>query len=348
MSNGLSTSPKSIHPRPPLQRKTERRRLGGVCAGLAEYLGMSVSGVRLLFLLSFFFGGLGFWVYLILWLVLPADPGVPMPEVSWALGRELRRMDQKVRKLHRHLNTEAAMLVQETFDAVKMLAPYLEAKGTLAADDTLRAAMLERLPKLLDRLLSLPGRGANASRRGSPTDLVLGDVVELRDRFLVASEDFIRREFRSSLKDCLGSSPDLVAWQEHLAPLLERLRGSVGGATLEMLESIEEKLAFLLERLGGGGNVLLDLRPFEVRKIAYEYLPDTLNQYLALPPSLTQTEKLASGKTAEEALNEQLGLLDTALLDLARSLYQKDAQGLVVHGRFLKEKFAEQPFRLGE
>jgi len=347
MSNGSSSLSTTL--RSPLQRNTERRRVGGVCAGLAEYLGISVQGVRFLFLFSLLFGGLGFWIYLILWLVLPADPGVPMPDVSWVLGRELRRMDRKVNKLHRHLQPEAARLVQETFDAVKMLAPYLEPKNGQAVDETLRVAMLEHLPKLLDRLLSLPSKGANASRRGSPTDLVLGEVLELRDRFQAASEEFIRREFRNSLRDRLTASPELGAWQEHLAPLLGRLRNGAGQATLEVLEGIEEKLAFLLERLGdGGGNVMLDLRPFEVRKIAYEYLPDTLNQYLALPASLAQSEKLASGKTAEEALNEQLRLLDGALLDLARSLYQKDAQGLVVHGRFLKEKFAEQPFRLGE
>lgn len=44
--------------------------IGGVCSGLAAYFDIDMVLVRILFVLSLFFGGLGFWIYIILWLCL--------------------------------------------------------------------------------------------------------------------------------------------------------------------------------------------------------------------------------------------------------------------------------------
>lgn len=57
-----------------------------------------------------------------------------------------------------------------------------------------------------------------------------------------------------------------------------------------LLQQIEEKLAFLMERTESGADDLFDLTPFEVRKIAFDYLPDTVNQYLQLPPSMARSQ----------------------------------------------------------
>ena len=43
----------------------------GVCAGLSEYFGIDVSIVRLIFVISIFFGGTGILIYLILFAILP-------------------------------------------------------------------------------------------------------------------------------------------------------------------------------------------------------------------------------------------------------------------------------------
>ncbi len=53
-----------------LVRPTDRRRLAGVCAGLAAYTGIDVSLVRAGFLLFALFG-IGEVVYLVLWVVMP-------------------------------------------------------------------------------------------------------------------------------------------------------------------------------------------------------------------------------------------------------------------------------------
>ena len=55
-----------------LQRDTKHKVIGGVCAGLANYFGMDASLLRLLLAFMILFAGTGFWLYIILWIVMPA------------------------------------------------------------------------------------------------------------------------------------------------------------------------------------------------------------------------------------------------------------------------------------
>ena len=57
-----------------LYRSRSDRMIAGVCGGLGQYLGLDSTWVRLFFLLMLFFNGLGFWVYLILAVVMPSVP----------------------------------------------------------------------------------------------------------------------------------------------------------------------------------------------------------------------------------------------------------------------------------
>jgi len=57
-----------------LMRSSTDKKLGGVCAGLAEYLDMDTTLVRVLWLLVVLCGGTGILLYVILWLVLPLAP----------------------------------------------------------------------------------------------------------------------------------------------------------------------------------------------------------------------------------------------------------------------------------
>ena len=55
-----------------LTRSKTNRMLGGVCAGLGDYLGMDPTVVRLLTVLLFFLSAsAAFWAYLIMWIVIP-------------------------------------------------------------------------------------------------------------------------------------------------------------------------------------------------------------------------------------------------------------------------------------
>ena len=61
-----------------MENNTSNRRLmrtyPGVCAGVAEYFGLSTSLVRLVTALLLIFGGLSLWAYIILWIVIPSAP----------------------------------------------------------------------------------------------------------------------------------------------------------------------------------------------------------------------------------------------------------------------------------
>jgi phage shock protein C len=57
-----------------LMRSSTDKKLGGVCAGLADYFDLDPTIVRLLWFLAVFCAGTGFLVYIILWIVLPLAP----------------------------------------------------------------------------------------------------------------------------------------------------------------------------------------------------------------------------------------------------------------------------------
>ena len=54
-----------------LYRDEHQKVIGGVCAGLADYLNIDVSIIRVIFLASLVMKGVGFVPYIILWIVLP-------------------------------------------------------------------------------------------------------------------------------------------------------------------------------------------------------------------------------------------------------------------------------------
>ena len=54
-----------------LSRNSMNRVIGGVCSGLADYFGLDVALVRIAFVIAFLFASFGFWLYVILWIVLP-------------------------------------------------------------------------------------------------------------------------------------------------------------------------------------------------------------------------------------------------------------------------------------
>lgn len=61
----------------PLYRSRRNVRLAGVCAGLAQYLGVSTFFVRMATLLALFvLGPVAFWTYVVLWIVLDKEPRI--------------------------------------------------------------------------------------------------------------------------------------------------------------------------------------------------------------------------------------------------------------------------------
>lgn len=57
-------------------RKLYRSRdkmLGGVCGGLADYFNLDKSLVRIIFALLFLAGTIGFWMYIVMWIIIPEE-----------------------------------------------------------------------------------------------------------------------------------------------------------------------------------------------------------------------------------------------------------------------------------
>src|SRR4051794_10194773 len=57
-----------------LVRPRVGRKIGGVALGMAEYFGLDVTLMRLVWLLVAIFTGVGFIAYLIAWIVIPEAP----------------------------------------------------------------------------------------------------------------------------------------------------------------------------------------------------------------------------------------------------------------------------------
>lgn len=336
-----------------LRRNLQRRRLGGVCAGIADFLGIDVMWVRLGFLASIFVSfSLTFWIYLALWIFVPAKTQVAIPNVSASLKHELRRMDRLVRKMHRRLEFRVADQAQDTFDAIKLLSARfdkaLAAKKNNAFSQQARVAWeqgTQRFRSIAEQLVTIPKDYAQeSSDTDSPYQKLVRELDQLHDTLIQTSVEILTEQSPAKAEVGVNKTSRLRAWKKRYKPIQQRLSSRANKDTLEVLNQIEEKLELLLGQ--ESASEFFDLKPFEVQKIAFEYVPDAIQEYLRLPPTMAKTKRLNNGKTAEESLKDQFLLLDNALDKLSESLFHKDAHGLLVHGRFLKEKFTDHPFRV--
>ncbi len=78
-------------------RRREGKLLAGVCAGLAAEWGISVTIVRLAFLLSLPFGFWALPLYLALWFIMPAAPARPATQAELSAGQTGTSIEQRAR-----------------------------------------------------------------------------------------------------------------------------------------------------------------------------------------------------------------------------------------------------------
>lgn len=65
-----------------LRRSRSDRMLGGVCGGLAQYLGVDSLLVRLFFVVFAILAGSGLLVYLLFWILVPMEDGQSSPSAG--------------------------------------------------------------------------------------------------------------------------------------------------------------------------------------------------------------------------------------------------------------------------
>ena len=129
---------------------------------------------------------------------------------------------------------------------------------------------------------------------------------------------------------------------ERLDALIRQVRSQLLPEMNAHLANIRGSVNEVLPRLVTTDSGASDL--FTVRETVLRYLPETLANYVALPPVFRSTRALKDGKTARVLLGEQLALLDNTMGEIVANVAKADAQALLANGKFLEMKFREPDF----
>jgi hypothetical protein len=78
-----------------------------------------------------------------------------------------------------------------------------------------------------------------------------------------------------------------------------------------------------------------------VQQTASDYLPRTIDAYLALPKHVAERPMAADGRTPHQELKAQLDLLDAKLDEIAQDMQRQDTDRLLANRRFLEERFGK-------
>jgi len=103
------------------------------------------------------------------------------------------------------------------------------------------------------------------------------------------------------------------------------------------VEQIRRKVEVLLGYASRISPFSKDL--YIVRQTATDYLPRTIEAYLALPSGSADRIVPSTGQTALQELRQQLELLDRKLDDIADNLQQRDFDRFLANRRFLEQRF---------
>ena len=107
-----------------------------------------------------------------------------------------------------------------------------------------------------------------------------------------------------------------------------------------IVKGLRDLLARSEFRQAGGGDVRV------VTKIATEYLPATVTDYLSIPRSQARLLRGANGKTAFEMAQGQLSLLSGQLSEVTDAMVRGDHDRLAAQGHFLESRFATSSLSL--
>ncbi len=349
-----------IEPEPKrLMRNTFNRRIAGVCSGIANYIGIPTFLVRFLFIfLAFFTRGLIIPAYLAMWIFLPRRKR-PQDSVRQNFENvevtQVNRTKALVNHAQDKVSAPVLELVNSIDSSIETMMPHLQNVNSKKEPEVaaVKEAALEYFPNALESYLRLPADYAVSHQQANGAtaqEELLADLELIDD----SMKRLIEVKYQNSRAKGLNS---LTTLQERLQrdptrdvrrsleTVERRAALALGQQELDTIQSIKVSvLAILPQMLASGSG--MDQNIFNVRQTALEYLPDAVEKYLTLPEEFRETHTLVNGKTAQQTLNEQLELLDNTMKKLMASVYQEDATGLLTHGSFLKEKFAEGSFEV--
>jgi hypothetical protein len=134
--------------------------------------------------------------------------------------------------------------------------------------------------------------------------------------------------------------------REDLENLVRSIQKRVSGDILAKVESIKDSILEILPGIVDVNSSDYDI--YTIRQTALDYLPETLGNYLSLPPAFRTLHPVRDGKTAKQLLSEQLDLLDQQMKEIVHDFFRNDTQRLMAHGRFLEEKFRKTNLWFGD
>ena len=138
----------------------------------------------------------------------------------------------------------------------------------------------------------------------------------------------------------IADSLTLDEMRERLDQVIDTALPHLTAEMKARLESLRTSIREVLPRLIGTDDTDL----FTVKETVLRYLPETLANYLELPPVFRATRALKDGRTARELLTEQLAVLDDKMKEVVANVAGSDVQALVANGKFLEAKFKQPDF----
>ena len=78
---------------------------------------------------------------------------------------------------------------------------------------------------------------------------------------------------------------------------------------------------------------------FVAKRLALDYLPETVRSYLAIPPKFATTKIVAQNKTPAQLFDDSIREMQHKVEQLQNDLSAKDAEAFVDHAQFLNQKF---------
>lgn len=361
-----------------LRRSRHDSWIFGVCGGLADYFGISSGLMRLLAFISFWMSGsLTFWAYIIMTIVLRKEPRLPKQHYAaqhyapqhyapqhyapqqpvrqqavYVQNLGQRKLERVVQNARHHAPPEIKEQVESIYSTARNILPQLENSNKKLRP--VKEAVLEYFPDTLESYLRLPPDYAESyvlPDGNTPKEKLMNDLEVIDESLKKTAASFYQRTIQKgskgleALRQTLDADP-MRDVRRSLQKLEEQIdASSLPDEALDKIQNISVTIQALLPQLlrdGGSG----DYNVYNLRQTALDYLPDAVEKYLSMPTTLAETQLLSNGQTAYQTFMAQLNLLEDTVLNMMTSAYQNDANGLLVHGRFLEEKFANSRIEL--
>ncbi len=142
----------------------------------------------------------------------------------------------------------------------------------------------------------------------------------------------------------LGELGELERSLTELVRRVNRAGGRMPEGGVPAVRAVADVLRPLLQYLRTNPATEAEMIP--VRASVIDYLPTTVDTFLALPPQFVATHRDRLGRTPVQELLDQLELLVEGARECATAIYAGDAQELSNQGRFLATKFSRSDLDL--